>query len=161
MDKQLDKLKKKNTDAFYAKYKNWIDKNRDFYNKNKNVLKEWLENSRKISLWKGSIRKFEWQAGQLKNNHNMNTVMWTLRGSGVRVKRLDYSPTIVAMSMIPIYGPESRLFTPREICRLQSFPETFIMDTNDKNVYKQMGNAVNVKMISKCIEFLIENKPFN
>ena len=94
-------IKQKQKD-FYEKYKNWITKNREFYNNNKELLNPWLVNSRKNALWKGAVRKFEWQAGDDKLS--MNQVLWSPRGSGVRVKRLDYSPTLVAMaSMIPVY----------------------------------------------------------
>ena len=90
----------------------------------------------------------------------MNEVLWSPRGSGVRVKNLDYAPTLVAMaSMIPVYGPESRHLTPRECARLQSFPENFIINTDDNESYKQFGNAVNVKMIQKCANFLINDAP--
>ena len=60
------------------------------------------------------------------------------------------------MSMIPVYGPESRKLSPKELLRLQSFPDTF--EYNEKNIYKQVGNAVNVKMIEKCARFLILNE---
>ena len=90
----------------------------------------------------------------------MSQVLWSPRGSGVRIKDLNYSPTLVAMaSMIPIYGPESRQLTPRECARLQSFPENYIIHPEDKFAYKQFGNAVNVKMIEKCARFLIQNQP--
>lgn len=151
---------KEKTDMFYAKYKTWIDRNRDFYKTNKKVLIKWLKDSRKNSYWKGSVRKLEWQAGDLKIEDSFSTVLWSARGSGIRVKRLDYTPTLVAMSMIPVYGPEHRILSPREVARLQSFPEDFILDSNEKNVYKQMGNAVNVKMAQKCVEFLIFDKDF-
>ena len=143
--------------AFYKKYKNWIDSNRDFYNKHKNVLEEWLTRSRKKELWLGAVRKMEWQTGE--NNLNMKQVLWSPRGSGVRIKKLNYSPTLVAMvSMIPIYGPKSRMLTPRECARLQSFPENYIIHENDKIAYKQFGNAVNVKMIEQCARFLIKGE---
>jgi len=151
---------KEKTDMFYAKYKTWIDRNRDFYKTNKKVLIKWLKDSRKNSYWKGSVRKLEWQAGDLKIEDSFSTVLWSARGSGIRVKRLDYTPTLVAMSMIPVYGPEHRILSPREVARLQSFPEDFILDSNEKNVYKQMGNAVNVKMVQKCVDFLIFDKDF-
>ena len=141
---------------FYEKYKNWIDKNNKFYNDNKNILKEWLKDSRDNELWEGAVRKFEWQAGDLKKNDGMDKILWSARGSGIRVKRLDYIPTLVAMSMIPIYGPENRKLSPKELLKLQSFPENFIHD--EKAIYKQVGNAVNVKMIEKCAGFLIFNK---
>ena len=112
-------------------------------------------NSRKNTLWKGAVRKFEWQAGNDKLS--MNQVLWSPRGSGVRVKRLDYSPTLVAMaSMIPVYGPESRMLSPRECMLLQNFPEDMVVDEDDYNAYKQAGNAVNVKIAKMCIEKLIQ-----
>lgn len=157
-DDEKKQIIKKQQKTFYKKYKNWIDKNRSFYEENINVLKPWLLKSRSKKLWIGAVRKFEWQAGNLDENSSMYNVLWSARGSGIRVKKLDYSPTLVAMSMIPVYGPESRILTPRELCRLQSFPDEFIFDTNDKIIYKQLGNAVNVKMIEKCARFLLYNE---
>lgn len=143
---------------FYDKYKKWIDSNRNFYNKNKSILEEWLIKSRKQSLWVGVVRKMEWQTND--DISNMNQILWSPRGSGIRIKNIDYSPTLVAMtSMIPIYGPKSRIFTPRECARLQSFPEDYIIHNNDKIAYKQFGNAVNVKMIEHSARFLINNEP--
>jgi site-specific DNA-cytosine methylase len=144
-------------EPFYKKYTSWIDKNREFYQNNIDILKPWLETSRQNLNWMGAVRKFEWQAGDLSSNDGMNTVLWTARGSGIRVKRLDYIPTLVAMSMIPVYGPESRKLTPRELLRLQSFPDTFQYD--EKSIYKQLGNAVNVRMIEQCAKFLILDEP--
>lgn len=143
---------------FYNKYKKWIDNNRKFFNKHKSILEPWLIESRKHILWSGAVRKMEWQTGT--DYLNIKEVLWSPRGSGVRIKKLDYSPTLVAMaSMIPIYGPESRFLTPRECARLQSFPEDYIIEKKDKIAYKQFGNAVNVKMIEKSARFLIYNTP--
>ena len=143
---------------FYKKYKNWIDKNRNFYKKNKVLLENWLNKSRENKLWLGAVRKMEWQTGC--NNLNMSQVLWSPRGSGIRIKNINYSPTLVAMaSMIPIYGPKSRFLTPRECARLQSFPEDYILHKEDKISYSQFGNAVNVKMIERSARFLINNEP--
>jgi DNA (cytosine-5)-methyltransferase 1 len=103
------------------------------------------------------VRKFEWQAGDLKKDDGMDKVLWTARGSGIRVKRPDYAPTLVALAQVPVYGPESRKLTARELLRLQSFPDTFKYD--EKSIYKQVGNAVNVKMIERCARFLIFDEP--
>ena len=89
----------------------------------------------------------------------MNTMLWTARPFGIRVKRLDYSPTLTAITNIPVYGPEFRFLTPRELLRLQSFPDDFKLGKNDKASYKQLGNAVNVKMIESCARFLIYGEP--
>lgn len=145
------------SDAFYVKYRAWIDKNREFYQENRAVLLPWLTKSRQNPYWCGAVRKFEWQAGDLQKDDGMDTVLWTARGSGIRVKRADYIPTLVAMSMIPVYGPESRKLSPKELLRLQSFPDNF--QYIEKDIYKQIGNAVNVKMIEKCARFLIFNEP--
>lgn len=158
-DADNNKQIKKRQKEFYNKYKNWIDKNREFYKQHITVLKQWLIKSRSHKYWIGSTRKFEWQAGELTPDDNMNTVLWTARGSGIRVKRLDYAPTLVAMCMIPVYGINSRFLTPRELCRLQSFPDSFQFSIDDKIIYKQLGNAVNVKMIEHCTRFLIYHTP--
>lgn len=153
-----DKNIKKAQQDFYNKYKSCIDKNREFYKTNINVLNSWLIESRKKKLWLGAVRKMEWQTGT--DNLNMNQTLWSPRGSGIRIKNIDYSPTLVAMaSMIPVYGPKSRNLTPRECARLQSFPEEYIIHDNDKVAYSQFGNAVNVKMIEHCARFLIHNEP--
>ena len=143
--------------VFYIKYKNWIDKNREFYKKNIKILDPWLTESRKKDSWIGAVRKMEWQAGG--DNLNMSKVLWSPRGSGVRIKNINYSPTLVAMSsMIPVYGPKSRYLTPRECARLQSFPEDYVIHKDDKIAYKQFGNAVNVKMIERSARFLIKQE---
>jgi DNA (cytosine-5)-methyltransferase 1 len=155
-ENKINILKKQKT--FYNKYKKWIDSNREFYNKNKHFIQEWLFKSRKQELWVGAVRKMEWQTSGTKIN--INQVLWSPRGSGIRIKNIDYSPTLVAMaSMIPIYGPKSRMLSPRECARLQSFPEDYIIHSNDKIAYKQFGNAVNVKMIEYSARFLINNEP--
>lgn len=144
-------------DNFYIKYKKWIDKNRLFYTTYQNILEHWLTESRNNPLWKGALRKMEWQTNII--DQKMDNVLWSPRGSGVRIKNTDYSPTLVAMtSMIPIYGPLKRKLTPRECARLQCFPENYIIDNNDSNAYKQFGNAVNVTMINRCARMLIGNE---
>lgn len=141
----------------YKKYKNWIDKNIEFYKQYKNILEDWLVKSRQRKEWSGAVRKMEYQAG--KDGLCMDDILWSPRSSGVRIKKTDYSPTLVAMtSMIPIYGPEMRQLTPRECARLQSFPDSYIIHEDDKVSYKQFGNAVNVEMIKHCVDFLINDK---
>jgi hypothetical protein len=79
----------------------------------------------------------------------MNNVLWTALSSGIRVKRLDYIPTLVAMSMIPVYGPESRKLSPLVVA---AAVVSDTLDYNEKNIYKQVGNAVNVKMIESVLD---------
>jgi len=137
------------------RYEKWIDNNKKFYNENRAVLEPWLMRSRENPKWVGAVRKMEWQAGDRRDGDCMGTVLWSSRGSGIRTKRLDYIPTLVAMSHVPVWGPERRTLSSKELLRLQSFPEDFQYD--EKAVFKQVGNAVNVEMIKGCVRFLISN----
>ena len=140
-------------DAFLCKYSSWIEKNRRFYLSNRSALEPWLIRSRSRSEWFGSVRKFEWQAGDFRPDDGMDKVLWTARGSGIRAKRPDYAPTLVALSQVPVYGPLRRRLTPRELLRLQSFPDSFQYD--ERHIYRQVGNAVNVTVIERCARFLV------
>lgn len=132
------------------KYQTNVEKNLEFYQRHRTILHDWLLESRTHHEWKGAVRKLEWQAR--RNESSLNDCLWTLRPSGIRAKSLDYSPALVAIMTIPIYGPESRYLTPRECCRLQDFPETFIINNiPDRVVYKQMGNAVNVNIVKTLL----------
>jgi DNA (cytosine-5)-methyltransferase 1 len=141
------------TSPFYLKYKRWIDANRAFYATHRVVLEPWLARSRARPLWTGAVRKLEWQAGANAPADGLRSVLWTPRSSGIRVKALNYTPALVAIGNVPIYGPERRPLSGRELLRLQSFPDDFIFDP--KTVVKQTGNAVNVHMIEVCARWLI------
>jgi len=45
-----------------------------------------------------------------------------------------------------------RRFTPREVFRLQDFPDSFIMPCSDSQMYKQSGNSITVGVLAKIIE---------
>ena len=48
-----------------------------------------------------------------------------------------------------------RRLTPREMFRLQGFPETYIIPTNDSQAKKQAGNSVPVSMVKAVISKLL------
>lgn len=62
------------------------------------------------------------------------------------------------MVQIPIIGKVKRRLTPREAARLQSFPDDFIINSDDHQAYKQFGNAVNVNVIQYMAEQLFKQK---
>ena len=93
----------------------------------------------------------EWQTGPIKNNDSIFNHFIQIRQSGIRVKKGQYFPTLVAISNIPIYGKEKRYITPRECARLQSFPDSFKLSKDDKKSYKQLGNSVNVDNVYTVI----------
>jgi DNA (cytosine-5)-methyltransferase 1 len=132
------------------RYVRWITQNREFWEDNKATLQPWLAWAREKPEWVGAVRKMEWQTGM--PGTTLNDFLWTPRPSGIRVKKCDYIPTLVAMAQIPVYGPQRRKLNPKELLRLQSFPDDFKYE--EKKIFKQVGNAVNCKMIRWCMEFL-------
>ena len=104
-------------------------KNRKLYLDNKTFIDGWLEKWNHLSCFTPTNRKFEWQAG------TSIASVWDgyiqFRPSGIRVKRPDAFPALVAMVQIPVIGKYRRRLTPREAARLQSFPDSFIPDEND------------------------------
>lgn len=97
-------------------------------------------------LFPPSRRKLEWQAQDTKSL--WETVMH-FRPSGIRAKKPNYLPALVAITQTSVYGPQARRLTPRETARLQGFPEWFdFSGQSDAATYKQMGNAVNIGAVS-------------
>lgn len=124
----------------------FIQKNKSLYNNNKEFIDEWKrENRVSIKSFKPTDRKFEWQMG--KEYSSLYEGIIQFRPSGVRVKKPDFLPALVAMVHIPIVGKYLRRITPLECLRLQSFSEDFIVCKNEKQAYKQFGNSVNVEVI--------------
>lgn len=135
-------------ESFPAWKAEFCTKNRKLYNDNKEFIDKWLDRWNHLRDFTPTNRKFEWQAGTSISSIWDGFIQF--RPSGVRVKRPDAFPALVAMVQIPVIGRYRRRLTPREAARLQSFPESFIPDENDFQAYKQFGNAVNVN----CVEFL-------
>lgn len=134
----------------YPIWKNeFIRRNKALYKNNNEFIDKWLEKNNYLNWAKPTDRKFEWQAS------NYIESLWEgiiqFRPSGIRVKRPTEFPALVAMVHIPIVGWLKRRITPREAARLQSFPESFIINRNDKIAYKQFGNSLNVKVVTEVI----------
>ena len=125
----------------------YITKNKPIYNKYKNAWDLWIHENSTILSKKEIYAKLEWQVGKKKENDTIFNHFIQFRQSGIRVKKSEYFPTLVAIVQTPIYAKEKRYITPRECARLQSFPDDFILHENDHTAYKQFGNAVNVDVI--------------
>lgn len=120
----------------------FLKKNSAFYVENKKAIDSWRMKHPNLKQLNNSYRKFEWQAQDLDS-------VWSgviqFRPSGVRVKRPDYLPALVAMNQTSIIGSRKRTITVREAARLQAFPETFSFgDQSAAQSFKQLGNAVSV-----------------
>jgi DNA (cytosine-5)-methyltransferase 1 len=148
-------------DPFPAWKKSFLIKNAEFYERHAPVLDRYRM---ELDAFPRSRRKFEWQAGP--HRPLADTIMH-FRPSGIRAKRPDYVPALVAITQTTVLGstisegtPEDRLktarrITPREAARLQGLPDRFEFKQSDPATpatrgqtdaasYKQMGNGVNV-----------------
>jgi DNA (cytosine-5)-methyltransferase 1 len=133
-------------ETFPAWKKKFVDQNRNFYLADKQFLNNWLAKWEVRQKFPTTKRKFEWQAGTLQSVWDC---LVQFRPSGIRLKRSDYIPTLVALNQTPIYGPLKRRLTEREVTRAQGFPEGYEFgDQPSASTYKQMGNAVNVGVIA-------------
>jgi DNA (cytosine-5)-methyltransferase 1 len=133
----------------------FIKKNQEFYQANKAFLEPWLLKAREQKGFEGAKAKFEWQCGPVKEGDSLWNLLFTFRPSGIRVKRGDYSPALVAMAQIVYVGERGRKLSPREVCRLQSFPESFKIPASASVAYKQFGNSVNVRVVEEMARFLV------
>lgn len=137
--------------------KRFVYKNRIFYLKHKKFIDDW--NNRYNILEKNSVyKKFERNAGE--DARFLKDTIIQFRHSGIRAKRSNYYPTLVAINNTPIVYDENlrtfRRLTVKEEAKLQSFNDDFIFNENDYYAYKQLGNAVNVKVINKLAKELID-----
>jgi DNA (cytosine-5)-methyltransferase 1 len=48
-----------------------------------------------------------------------------------------------------------RRLTPREVARLQGFPDNFILHSNDDKAYYQLGNSVSINVVKAVAEEVI------
>jgi DNA (cytosine-5)-methyltransferase 1 len=133
----------------------FVAKNRQFYADNQEFLSPWLVRARTNPAFTGARRKLEWQCGKFDDSDSLWTLMFQYRPSGIRVKRPTYAPTLVAMAQIPVIGWLRRKMAPREVARLQSFPDTFRLPAKKSTCYKQFGNSVNVHVVREVARHLL------
>jgi len=140
-------------DDFPEWKKEIVYKNRQFYLEHKDVIDSWYMEYN-IKSFMPTYRKFEWQAGTDINSVFEGIVQF--RPSGIRVKRPTSAPTLVAIKHIPIIGKEKRYLTPKEAQKLQSFPDDFDSSQVGHDIYRLLGNAVNVEVIYQVFKQFID-----
>lgn len=134
--------------------KEFIRKNKKLYENNKRFIDTWLDKYDNLDSFTPTQRKMEWQAGEKINSLWDGVIQF--RPSGIRIKTDCTFPALVAIVQIPIIGKYKRKLTVREAARLQSFPDTFIPNKDDRQAYKQFGNAVNVAVIKEVTKKLFK-----
>ena len=135
----------------------FIRRNREFYDRHKGWLGQWIE---KIKEFPSSFQKLEWNCQEKDPSSEVRTIrdyVIQIRASGVRVKRRTTAPSLVAMTatQVPIIGWESRYMTPLECKRLQSM-DALELPEQATRAYAALGNAVNVQVAQLVAEALLK-----
>ncbi len=137
--------------------KTMVMRSRVMYENNFEFIDAWIDRydmQNKILIQ----QKFEWNCG--KDCQSLRDGIIQIRQSGVRVKRPNYFPSLVAMNNTPIIWDEVaqrfRYFTPKESAKLQSFNPDYQFGNSDVVTYRQLGNSVNVKLVKMFAEGLFK-----
>ena len=156
-ERLCDLYEDENLNQYPSWKRDFIIKNNALYLKNKDFINKWLKKAKESKLFFGAKAKLEWQAGQSPKPSLWENIL-QFRPSGIRVKPGTYFPALVAITQTSIVGKRKRFLTPRECARLQSFPDTFIIDPIDAHAYKQFGNAVNVELVKLFAKYMFGDK---
>ena len=135
----------------------FYERNRELYKANREFIDGWIEKHHMTDRNK-IHQKFEWNLGQ--DDVTMKDTIIQIRQSGVRCKRTNYYPALVAMVNTPIVWDANknayRYTTPREAANMQSFHGRYRLVGDDKIVYRQLGNSVNVRVLKILGERLFD-----
>lgn len=144
---------KRDEESFPIWKKNYIRNNRMFFQKHKKRLAPIMTRIQELGV--SSWQKFEWNVKG--GERDLSKYIIQFRGSGVRIKKPDFFPSLVTVStQIPILGWENRYITPEEGAMIQSL-EGITLPSTVASSFSALGNAVN----SYLVELIASNLIFN
>lgn len=132
----------------------FIRQNREFYAENRAWIAPWKH---KILKFPSSLQKLEWN---IQGGHqDLWDYVIQFRASGVRVKRRNTAPSLIAMTdtQVPIIAWEKRYMTPRECARLQSMESLKQLPAKPFEAFAALGNAVNADVVERVASALLKS----
>jgi DNA (cytosine-5)-methyltransferase 1 len=137
--------------------KRYIRQSREFYASYEKELQNVVQKIAKLPI--ASWHKLEWNVGD--GERKIKNYVIQFRASGIRLKKTETSPSLVCTNtQIPIIGWENRYITKTEGARLQSI-EGIKLPENHGTCFKALGNAVNVEIVRKIGEQLLNEELAN
>ena len=130
-----------------------IKRNREFYQKYKTELDQWLPKIKQFPKSKSQmiVRK------QDRNMEDIREGIIQFMPSGVLILHNSIqTPAVLTNGNIGI-GFLKRFMTPIECARLQNFPHDMQLPEIKSKAYKAVGNAVNVRVVEEVAKTLLEN----
>ena len=150
---------------------NYIERNREFYSRNKHWLDKWIK---KVENFETSFQKMEWNC-KYEVDFTLMDKLIQFRASGIRVKLPTFAPALnlvgTQIAVLPwVRIPDSilndgepkygRYMTIKEAARLQGMDCLKFGDENfrlSKNrTYEALGNAVNVEVVKMIASNLLK-----
>ena len=149
----LPNYSKVNTNKFPDWKIRMIRRTREFYEKNKKWIDKFLPKI--IELEFEAYQKLEWNCQG--DNFNLRKKIVSFRGSGVRIKRNNNSPTLVSgtLSQVPYLPWKKRYLSHEECLNIQGFKGIKSYPKGHEDFYAAIGNAVNVEVVSKIAKNLL------
>lgn len=129
------------------KFPNWkirfIKQSREFYKNNKRIIDEWIHNLYELPE---SHQKLEWNCRG--EPFSFKNKLISFRGSGIRVKKKEILPTLIATcaSQLPIIYDQLRHISATECLKIHDIQVKHVPSIHE-GFYRMIGNSVHPKIV--------------